>query len=211
MDSAQLLNILGNENRRRILQLLSRRPYYVSEISEQLEVGPKAVIEHLDLLSRAGLVEFYTNNQRRKYCHIAHNIRLEVFVSPHSYEVKSEPVMIDAKERKRLRREYGSTSTLSSFSDELQRLMSLRQELTLAQQSAQAMIEELRDMCAKAIEHIASDYLEAEILQSLMKGAQTTEMLSKESGVPPYEIEKWLYRLEENGVVKKERERWYIN
>lgn len=85
-----MLDILGNENRRRILQLLSRRPHYVSEISERLDIGPKAVIEHLDLLSRAGIVEFYTNDRRRKYCRIGNNVRLEVFISTHSYEVESE-------------------------------------------------------------------------------------------------------------------------
>ena len=36
MDSADLLDLLGNENRRRILALLARRPYYVTEMSEEL-------------------------------------------------------------------------------------------------------------------------------------------------------------------------------
>jgi len=206
-----LLDILGNENRRRILQLLSRRPHYVSEISERLDVGPKAVIEHLDLLSRAGIVEFYTDGRRRKYCHIGNNVRLEVFISTHSYEVESEPVVISTKERRRLRRKYGSINTLSHLNDELQRLVALRQELMLAQRSTQTMILELMDVCAETIKRIASDYLEGEILRSLMMRGQTTEMLSEELAIPPYEIEKRLHRLEEKGIIKKERKRWYIN
>jgi len=205
-----LLDILGNENRRRILQLLSRRPHYVSEISERLDVGPKAVIEHLDLLSRAGIVEFYTDDRRRKYCHIGNNVRLEVFISTHSYEVESEPVAINTKERRRLRREYGSINTLSNFNDELQRLVALRQELMLAQRSTQTMISELMDVCAETIEHIAPDYLEGEILRSLMMRGQTTEMLSEELAIPPYEIEKRLHQLEEKGIIKKEREKWHV-
>lgn len=205
-----MLDILGNENRRRILQLLSRRPHYVSEISERLDVGPKAVIEHLDLLSRAGIVEFYTDDRRRKYCHIGNNVRLEVFISTHSYEVESGPVAIDMKERRRLRQEYGSINTLSNFNDELQRLMSLRQELILAQRSTQTMILELMDMCAETVEHIASDYLEGEILLSLMMRRQTTEMLSEELGTPLYEVKKRLYQLEEKGIIKKEREKWHV-
>ncbi|WP_459839722.1 ArsR/SmtB family transcription factor, partial [Halolamina litorea] len=47
MDSAVLLNLLGNENRRRILRLLSHKSCYVTEISEYLGVSPKAVIDHL--------------------------------------------------------------------------------------------------------------------------------------------------------------------
>ncbi|RLM57311.1 ArsR family transcriptional regulator [Halobellus sp. Atlit-31R] len=89
MDSAVLLDLLGNENRRRILRLLSHKPCYVTEISEYLGVSPKAVIDHLRRLEEAGLVESHTDDQRRKYFHIARNLRLEVSVSPYRFGAKS--------------------------------------------------------------------------------------------------------------------------
>ncbi|PSQ44547.1 MarR family transcriptional regulator [Halobacteriales archaeon SW_7_68_16] len=89
MDSAALLDLLGNDNRRRILRLLARRPCYVTEISEQLSVSPKAVIDHLRKLEDAGLVESRVDDQRRKYFSIARNVRLEVTVSPHGFGAKS--------------------------------------------------------------------------------------------------------------------------
>lgn len=89
--------------------------------------------------------------------------------------------------------------------------MALRQELARAQISTQMMISELMDVCAEAIEHIAPDYLGGEILRSLIRKGQTIEMLSEELAIPPYEIEKRLYQLKEEGIIKKERERWYIN
>ncbi|SFS68182.1 ArsR/SmtB family transcription factor [Halostagnicola kamekurae] len=89
MDSAALLDLLGNENRRRILRLLARKPCYVTEISEYLGVSPKAVIEHLRKLDEAGLVESRVDDQRRKYFHIARNVRLEVNVSPYGFASKS--------------------------------------------------------------------------------------------------------------------------
>ena len=89
MDSAVLLDLLGNENRRRILRLLSHKPCYVTEISEYLGVSPKAVIDHLRRLDDAGLVESRTDDQRRKYFHIARNLRLEVSVSPYRFGAKS--------------------------------------------------------------------------------------------------------------------------
>lgn len=89
MDSAELLDILGNENRRRILRLLSRKPCYVTEISEYLGVSPKAVIDHLRRLEDVGLVESRTDDQRRKYFSIARNLRLEVSVSPYEFGMKS--------------------------------------------------------------------------------------------------------------------------
>jgi ArsR family transcriptional regulator len=89
MDSAALLDLLGNENRRRILRLLARKPCYVTEISEYLGVSPKAVIDHLQKLEDAGLVESRTDENRRKYFHIARNLRLEVNVSPYDFGTKS--------------------------------------------------------------------------------------------------------------------------
>jgi ArsR family transcriptional regulator len=89
MDSAALLDLLGNENRRRILRLLSRKPCYVTEISEYLGVSPKAVIDHLRKLEEAGLVESDVDDGRRKYFSIARNLRLEVNVSPYEFGTKS--------------------------------------------------------------------------------------------------------------------------
>ncbi len=89
MDSAALLNLLGNENRRRILRLLSRKPCYVTEISEYLGVSPKAVIDHLRKLDEAGLVESHVDDGRRKYFSIARDFRLEVNVSPYEFGTKS--------------------------------------------------------------------------------------------------------------------------
>ena len=89
MDPVELLDILGNENRRRILQLLSFRPFYFNEMAKRLDVGPKAVIDHLVMLERAGLVECYQDQGRRKYFRIARKTVLEIAVSPHSYGVRA--------------------------------------------------------------------------------------------------------------------------
>ena len=41
---AQLLDILGNRNRRRIIELLRYKPCFVTEISDRLLLNPKAVV-----------------------------------------------------------------------------------------------------------------------------------------------------------------------
>ena len=96
MESAQLLDILGNENRRKILHLLASRPCYMSEIAERLDVGAKAILGHLELLEQAGMIEANVDEQRRKYFHITDNLRLEVFVSPYSFEVEITTVALSA-------------------------------------------------------------------------------------------------------------------
>ncbi len=93
MDADAILDLLGNENRRRILRLLSRKPCYVTEISNSIRVAPKAVIEHLELLEEGGLIEprygavppdergpegRQGRHQRRKYYSISENLLVEV-------------------------------------------------------------------------------------------------------------------------------------
>src|SRR3990172_12165782 len=96
MESAQMLDILGNENRRKILHLLASRPCYMSEIAERLDVGAKAILGHLELLVQSGMIEANVDEQRRKYFHIADNLRLEVFVSPYSFEVEITTAALSA-------------------------------------------------------------------------------------------------------------------
>ncbi|MBZ3935328.1 ArsR/SmtB family transcription factor [Methanimicrococcus blatticola] len=87
MEPSEFLDILGNENRRKILALLADRPYFVSEISNRIDVAPKAVIGHLSLLESSGLIESSVDDQRRKYYSISKSLLLEVSVSPYSYSV----------------------------------------------------------------------------------------------------------------------------
>ncbi len=209
MDSAKLLDILGNENRRKILKLLSQRPYYISEIVNQLNVGPKAILGHLDMLERAGLIEC-SNEQRRKYFYIAGNVQLEVSLSPYLYGMEVNPIMTDAEDQRRVRQEYSSMNALLNHNEELRRLHSLRRELMLAQRSAQSRIIEIMNLCSELIDDITSDPIEAEILLTLVGGAKTAEMLSKELNLPASQIEKSLNKLKEKrAIIEKERE-WYI-
>ncbi len=84
-----LLNVLGSETRRRILLLLTKRPYFVSELSQELGIGQKAVLEHLRILENAGLVECRTEKiprgRPRKYYTIKREFRLEVMLTHYKF------------------------------------------------------------------------------------------------------------------------------
>jgi len=88
-EMTRLLDILGNETRRRILILLTKRPYFVSELSQELGVGQKAVLEHLRILEKAGLIEGRTEKiprgRPRKYYTIKRGFRLEVLLTPYTF------------------------------------------------------------------------------------------------------------------------------
>src|SRR5512139_2161846 len=77
-EMARILDILGNRNRRRIIELLRQKPCFVTEISDRLVLSPKAVIEHLQLLEREEILTFRLDERRRKYYYLARDINIDV-------------------------------------------------------------------------------------------------------------------------------------
>ena len=55
--AAEIYKALASERRLTILLLLSRRPYCVSDLAEELGISIKATSRHLHILRRVGLVE----------------------------------------------------------------------------------------------------------------------------------------------------------
>ena len=73
-----MLDILGNRNRRRIIELLRQKPCFVTEISDTLELSPKAVIDHLQMMEREEILSFEMDERRRKYYYLANDILINV-------------------------------------------------------------------------------------------------------------------------------------
>ncbi len=78
VEVARILDILGNRNRRRIIELLRQKPCFVTEISDRLMLSPKAVIEHLQLMEREEILSFQLDDRRRKYYYLANDITVMV-------------------------------------------------------------------------------------------------------------------------------------
>jgi len=209
-----LLDILGNENRRNILTLLSYRPCYVTEISEELGVAPKAIIDHLKILESAGLVVSYHDEQGRKYYEIANNVRIEVSISPLMFEVNVSRIEAGAEEQKVLKERYAVDSeaamALRQMSDELQRLGRSSAELREAQKAVQGSISEVTGMCIELINRLAADQIEAEILYLLVRGPASYEELTGKLNIPGEEMRGELARLMKKGLVTYMKGSWSI-
>lgn len=216
MDSAVLLDLLGNENRRRILRLLSHKPCYVTEISEYLGVSPKAVIDHLRKLEEAGLVESRTDDQRRKYFHISRNLRLEVSVSPYAFGAKSAyppspsldmrgrcpHVTFDLPKQR--------SDDLGGVAEELGMLQELENELSLAQRWVQGRITEVLDHLSERLGPEADSRFFAEVLAAISTGARTASEISTEVGAPEEAVEGALRWLDERGFVRHTPDGWIV-
>jgi ArsR family transcriptional regulator len=214
MDSAALLDLLGNANRRRILRLLSSKPCYVTEISESLEVSPKAVIDHLDKLEAAGLVESRTDDGRRKYYYISRNLRLEVNVSPYDFGAKSAyPASnrLDITAWRHLSIDLGSdeSSDVADLARQLRRLEALEQELSMAQRWAQGRLADVMEQLSERFERRETQ-LYGQVLRTLADDAADTRTLVDATGAPRAVVVEAMEELADRGVVVREDGQWRL-
>jgi ArsR family transcriptional regulator len=218
MDSAALLDLLGNENRRRILRLLARKPCYVTEISEYLGVSPKAVIDHLRKLDNAGLIESRVDSQRRKYFSIARNLRLEVNVTPYGFGTKSAyPASrgLDFGRCRYLSLDVSSASesdgvNAEGLATELARLEGLENELSMAQRWVQGRITDVMDQLSDTFDGRGSidGRFYAEVLAAIANGAETVQQLSRRVDASPEMLQDALEVMEAHDVVEQEGQYW---
>ncbi len=216
MDMVYLLDILGNENRRNILTLLSYRPCYVTEISEELGVAPKAIIDHLKILEEAGLVVSYHDEQGRKYYEIANNVRIEVSISPLLFDVNVSRVEVNAEEQRTIHNRYSTAvsrsdaETLKYLSEEVQRLVKSSVELRETQKSVQGMLSEVTGMCIELINQVAADQIEAEILYMLVRGPTGYDELRGKLNIPDEAMKAELAMMMKKGLVTYRKGLWSI-
>lgn len=212
MDEAELLDILGNENRRNILKLLSLRPFYVTEISERLHVAPKAVISHLGMLERAGIIQFFVD-ERRKYFHIADNVLLEIQISPFSYGVESadtprnEPAIAESSIQ--IGEIPLKTGSLADIAETLDSLRRAKRDLMAAQRKVQALINEVMERGARKIDGISRDFIEYDILSLLLTGPKTVDQLSAGLAIPGQALMERVRNLENREKIRRIDARTY--
>jgi ArsR family transcriptional regulator len=78
VEVSRMLDILGNRNRRRIIELLRQKPCFVTEISETLMLSPKAVIDHLQMMEREAILSCQMDDRRRKYYYLENDILIDI-------------------------------------------------------------------------------------------------------------------------------------
>jgi ArsR family transcriptional regulator len=214
-----LLDLLGNENRRRILRLLSHKPCYVTEISEYLGVSPKAVIDHLRKLEEAGLVESRTDDQRRKYFHISRNLRLEVSVSPYGFGAKSAyPASASLDMGGRcphisIEADVGREANpdgIQELAAELRRLENLENELSLAQRWVHGRVTDVLDRLTDHIGADADSRFYAEVLAAVASGSRRAAAIADEVDAPDDAVENALEFLTERGLLEPGREGYRV-
>jgi DNA-binding transcriptional ArsR family regulator len=84
MPSAELLAVLAEPTRRRILDLLLEQPRTVNQLVGELGTSQPSASKHLRVLREAGLVHVHPDAQRRIYALRAHRLaELDAWLAPY--------------------------------------------------------------------------------------------------------------------------------
>lgn len=206
MNAADLLDLLGNANRRRILAILARKPRYVTEIGDLLGLSPKAVIDHLRRLEEAGLIESQSGQAGRKYYSISDPVRLEVLLTPYEFSLKrSYPRAVEVEETDSpVELDLPETDDPAAALD---RLLAVRQELSLAQRRVEGHLAATLGAIA---DESAADRLGAAVLVAIATGDGDRASIARRVGVPPEDVARVLATLSGEGLIDRAADGWTL-
>lgn len=195
---SQILDILGNKNRRRIIDLLHNKPCFVTEISDKLAINPKAVIEHLALMQKEEVIGYYCDDKRRKYYYLQKKFDFSLNIAPATS--KQEEKII----------EQADALPLSETISHLHTLMTTRHKMLSDLESIEKDIDRKMEELAANSYEIFKDDTEPEILLALIHSPLTPIELSDACGRPIPEITAALRTLTSKGYLESANGRYSL-
>ncbi|MDD5960541.1 ArsR/SmtB family transcription factor [Methanobrevibacter wolinii] len=102
IDMDEILDIMGSRTRREIINLLREEPMFVSEISKELNIGQKAVIQHLRAMEEAGLLKSsykkIIRGRPRKYYDLPNDVTVNIIISQNVFDVNVSEDRLNQKQ-----------------------------------------------------------------------------------------------------------------
>ena len=196
IEVARVLDILGNRNRRRIIELLREKPCFVTEISDRLTLSPKAVIEHLQMMEREEILAFRMDERRRKYYFLSHDISIVV--------------SLQKQERSDFSRESDTRTKFCRSLLTLRKMVKTRDELVSRVGHLDNDIEEQMREIAKRGKNILHNETELDLVIALSHYKLTLPDLVELTGKDEEEILPAVQSLVTRGIVEQEGPQYRI-
>lgn len=218
VSSEELLNILGNETRRMILELLAEKPRYTTEIASLLDIGQKAINDHLRIMSEFGVIEPYVQKQPRgsprKYFKINERFKLEFTLTPGFFQVYILDPDMDLKailenfpEFKELQKKVERIENIRRIEQYRKVYRDLREELTRLRQAkmyVESLMARVRQQCVKLIDGLDLEPAEKRVLFEVViaGGGITMQEIAEKCKLSTEEVVQILRSLEKKEVVQ---------
>jgi ArsR family transcriptional regulator len=197
VEAARLLDILGNRNRRRIIELLRQKPCFVTEISDTLMISPKAVIDHLQMMEREAILSCQTDDRRRKYYFLENDILVNVSL-------------------RQVRPISGTNDEEEAEADQLRQSVALLGRMIQAHDQILTNLEQINYDVETKINDLARNHKdlfrserEITIIIALAHEQLTFGQLGQVTETPPEELSGILQRFERKGIIGRAEDHRY--
>ena len=99
IDKEDILDVMGCKTRRDIINLLREEPMFVSEISNELDIGQKAIIEHLRAMEDIGILNSsykkILRGRPRKYYDLQNEVNIHITINRNTFDVNFSEDMLN--------------------------------------------------------------------------------------------------------------------
>lgn len=196
--------------------MLATSPCYTTEIAERLEIGQKAINEHLKIMQDLGLIDLFVLKQKRgsprKYFKIKDNIRMELFVAPRVFDASFKTEEIDMESIFERYPEYKSFYEEIKFDSEIRIIGRLKENLDYLKNelveidNAKAFIErsisEVKETILKTIEDLNLREKEKKVLiEIILKESYSPQGIADSLNLELEEVVDSIKILREKGVL----------
>jgi ArsR family transcriptional regulator len=218
ISSEQLLDVLGNETRRMILELLADKPRYTTEIASLLNIGQKAINDHLKIMSDFGIIDTFVQKQQRgsprKYFQVNERFKLEFTLTPGLFRVY---VLEPETDWRSILEEFPEFKELQKSVEQIQKLRQIEQyrkvcrdlvqeldRLTQAKMYIETLLARTRKRCMIVIDSLELQPVESRVLFEVVTvgGDISVEEIAEKCKISTEETVQALQSLEEKGVVR---------
>ncbi len=99
IDVEDILDVMGCKTRRDIINLLRQEPMFVSEISNELDIGQKAIIAHLRAMEEIGILNSsykkILRGRPRKYYDLENEVNIHITINRNSFDINFSEEMLN--------------------------------------------------------------------------------------------------------------------
>ena len=99
IDKEDILDVMGCNTRRDIINLLREEPMFVSEISNELDIGQKAIIAHLRAMEDIGILNSsykkILRGRPRKYYDLQNEVNIHITINRNTFDVNLSEDMLN--------------------------------------------------------------------------------------------------------------------
>lgn len=171
-----ILDIIGNNTRRKILATLAREPMYFNQLAKEISIGQQAILRHMKTLEDMGLIESYAEKSNlgapdRKYYRLNSSFSLTICLSEDAFSIKSHK--IEQYRHEEFDKFYKEYDLLAQEDDE-ETLNQLQSNLTKIEMEISNLDSRLNDLRAlkqlivSRLHKIAKDNFEEEFERKIL-------------------------------------------